>query len=180
MAFATVAAIASIAGTIVSTMGAYQQSKAARAQAEFDAAVARNNQIAAEQDVAAIRERGKIQEQEHRDRIAQSIGAARAQGGAGGFLIDGEADETNVLLQADIAEAGALDILNIRDQVELDARNRQLAALDFGAQASMADFEARSQSPLGAAAGTLLEGVSKSAGLFDKAGFFKSKTAKGP
>lgn len=172
--FASVAAVASIVGTAVSAYGAYQQSKAAQAQAEYNAAIARNNQIAAQQDAAAIEERGKIQEQEHRERIAQAIGAARAAGGAGGFVIDGEEDETNILLQADIAEAGELDILKIRDQVDLDVRNRLLAAADFGAQAAMSSFEARSQSPLFAATGTLLEGASRSAGLADKAGWFKS------
>lgn len=166
--WAAVAGVTSILGTAVSTLGAYQQSKAAQAQAEYNAAVARNNQIIAQQDADAIRERGKQQEADHRERIRQTIGAARAVQGATGFLADGQYDDTNAQLIGDLAEAGELDILRLRDSIELDARQKEIQAVNFQAEAGLQGLVASQQNPLMAAAGTLLEGAARTAGVMMK------------
>lgn len=167
---ATISAISTGVGTVVSVMGAYQQSQAAKAQAEYNAAVSRNNQIIAQQNAEAIRERGKEDEADHRRKIVQTIGAARAAAAGNGFLIDGSADDTNALLQADIAEAGELDILRIRDDVELRARQQEVQGVNFGAEAGLFSLQASQQKPLLAAGATLLEGAAKTAGAFSSLG----------
>jgi hypothetical protein len=165
---ATISAVATGASAVVSTIGAYQQSQAAKAQAEYKAAVSRNNQIIAQQNADAIRERGQVEEADHRRRIQQTIGSARAAAAGNGFLIDGSAEDTNALLQASIAEAGELDILRLRDDVELRAREQVLRGQQFGAEAALAQFEADQQSPFLAAGATLLEGAAATAGAFGK------------
>lgn len=154
-----------VAGTAVSAVGAYQQSKAAQAQAEYNAQVQRNNATIAQQNAEVIRARGEAQEDEHRRKIQQSIGAARAAAAGGGFLIDGSDQDTNILLQADIAEAGELDILRLRDDTELRAREQEIQGVNFGAQAGLFDAEASAQRPGMAAFGTLLEGAGRAAGI---------------
>lgn len=173
-AASTVALVATIASTAVGAMGAYQQSQAAKAQAEFQAAQARNNAIIARQDADAIKARGDVAEQDHRRKVAQAVGAARAAQGGSGLLVEGEEDDTNVLLTADIAEAGELDILRIRDAVDLRVRNKLLQADLAENQGLLFQSKADSESPFLAAAGTLLTGAAKAAGIADEAGLFGS------
>lgn len=163
-----------VAGTVVSSVGAYQQSKAAQAQAEYNAAVQRNNATIARQDADIIRARGEAEEAEHRRRIQQSIGAARAAQAGAGFLIDGDVDSTNNLLIGDLAAAGELDILRMRDDVELQARQREIQGVNFEAQAGLFDAEASAQRPGMAAFGTLLEGAGRAAGIAVSGGLGRS------
>jgi len=180
LASSTVAAISiatSVAGTAIGALGAYQQSKAAKAQAEYQAQVARNNATIAQQDKAALLERSKIAEQDHRQRIAQTISSARSAAAANGFLVDGDDDETNVLLTADLAEAGELDILRMRDETSLRARNLDVAAMNAESQAGLFQARADAESPLFAAGSTLLEGAARTAGAAYSSGMFSGSTS---
>jgi hypothetical protein len=163
-----IATIASAVGTGLSAIGAYQQSKATKSQMEYNAAIQRNNSITAQYDAEAIRERGKEEEADHRDRIRQTIGDARAGQAAGMFLIDDKKDSTNVQLIGDLAEAGELDILRLRDDVELRARAREIEASNFDSQAGLFDMSAAAQSPFLAGATTLLSGAAATAGVYAK------------
>ena len=169
---ATMAAI-SFAGTAISAVGAYQQQQAAansaRNQATYAAGVARNNAIIAGQNAADIRDRGAVAEADHRQRINQSKGSAKAVQASNGFLVDDTADSTNVQLVADLAEAGELDILRIHDNTEREARRAQIQGDQFTSDAGLLDMEAASQgggSALGFGA-TLLGGATKAYGVYN-------------
>ena len=168
MAITTAAAISiafSAVGTIASAAGAAQQARAARDQANFQAGVARNNSIIAQQNAADVRDRGKVEAQEHRDRIKQTKGAAIASEAASGFLVD-DPGSTNADLIADIAEAGELDVLRIRDNTEREARRAEVQGSNFKAQAGLFGMQASAQNPGLAGATTLLAGASRTAKLF--------------
>jgi len=115
--------------TLVSTAGAYQQQEvannniayqnavnrnaaiAARNDANFQAQVARNNAVIAQQNATAIRERGVVAEQNKKLAGIRVGGAVRARQAALGFLAADTEDSTNVGLFADIAAATQMDII---------------------------------------------------------------------
>tara|TARA_R110000787_G_scaffold114871_3_gene224740 strand:+ start:6374 stop:6940 length:567 start_codon:yes stop_codon:yes gene_type:complete len=152
--------------------GAYQQAQAQQEQAAYQAAVARNNAITAGRTATAIAERGKILEDEHRRKIKQTKGSAKTVQAAKGFLVDDTEDSTNVGLLADIAEIGELDILKIRDNVELERRQALIQGSNYQTQAGLFDAKAGSISPLMSGTSTLLAGAAdtlktaKTVGLF--------------
>ena len=147
-------------------MGAYQQSQAAQAQARYQAQVAENNRIIAQQNADRIRQNMDTAEDDQRQRIAQTKSSARAAMGATGFLVDDTEDSTFALIQQDIMEIGEYDILRLRDAYEQEARSAEIQGINYQAQAGLHRLEASSQSPFMAAAGSLLG----SAGKVAKAG----------
>lgn len=156
----TWAVVVSAVGVGMSAIGSYQQAQAAKSQANYQAQVAMNNSIIAQQNAADVRDRGKRDIEEHRDRIAQSKGAAKGDMASLGFLID-DPDSTNVKLLADIAEVGALDVLKMRDNTDREERRALIQGDQFVAQAGLYGLQASAQNPGAAAAGTLLSGASK-------------------
>ena len=151
----TIAAI----GVGMSGIGMAQQASAAKAQAQYQQQVAYNNSIIAQQNAADVRDRGKRDEEEHRDRVAQSKGAAKGDMASLGFLID-DPGSTNVDLLADIAEAGELDVLKLRDNSAREERRALLQGDQFVAQANLYGMQASAANPGMAAAGTLVSGAS--------------------
>ena len=155
----TTMAVMSIIGTGISAYGTYQQSQAAQAQARYQAQVARNNQIIAQPNAADVQHRGEAAEDEHRRRIHQTKGAAKAVQASHGFLVDDSVDSTNVQMVADLAEAGALDILRIRDNTEREKHRALVQGDQFAAEAGLFDLKASSGGGALAAVGTLLGGA---------------------
>ena len=151
----TIAAI----GVGVSGIGMAQRASAAKAQAQYQQQVAYNNSIIARQNAADAVDRGKRDEEEHRDRVGQSKGAAKGDMAALGFLID-DPDSTNVGMLASIAEAGELDIKKIQDATNREKRRALLQGDQFVAQAGLYGLQANAANPGAAAAGTLLSGAS--------------------
>ena len=159
----------SLIGTVVSTIGSMQQASAQQYQHEqrnvYQEQVNRNNAAIARADAEAVYERSQIEESDHRQRVHQTIGAARAVAAGRGFLID---QDTNQLLTNDIVQAGELDILRLRDDTALRQRQLEIEAQNFEAQGDLNAFAARSTvaSPLASGFGTLLEGAGRAAGVF--------------
>ena len=162
----TTMAVMSMVGTAVSAVGAYQQAQSAKGQARYQAAVARNNAIIAGQNAADVRDRGKVAEQDMRRRIKQTKGAAKATQAASGFLVDDTEDSTNVQMVADLAEAGELDILRIRDNTAREAHRAEVQGTQFTAEAGLFDLKGSSGGGIGAAAGTLLGGAASAAKIY--------------
>lgn len=82
MEIASIASLFQTIGTVVSVMGVLNQGQQAKQAAEYNAAVARNNAIAARQQAAA-----NAAAQERKSR--QQIGAMRAAYGASGVGLEG-------------------------------------------------------------------------------------------
>lgn len=129
-------AIAAI-GTAISIAGQVQQSRAAQAQASFQAAVARNNAIIAQRAAADARLRGKVEAGKQGLRTRQFIARQRvAQAGLGQTVDVGSALD----LTADAAAAGKLDELTIRGNAEREAIGFLTQAGSFTAEAQLAQL----------------------------------------
>ena len=163
-------ALSAVAGAIQ----AQQASKARQQQADYQAAVQRNNAIIQRQDADAIRKRGEVLEDDRRRLVQQVKGSARAVQASQGFLVDDVEGSTNVQLLADIAEQGELDVLRIADNTELEARRREIGAINSEAQAGLFDLKSDQESPLLAGTSTLLAGASKTFGVAKSLGVFKT------
>jgi hypothetical protein len=158
---AAVTAVAAVASAAVGTVGAYQQSQAAKAQARYQQQVAQNNAIIAQQNADRIRQQAEVAEDEQRERIAATKGAAKARLAANGLLVDDPGDTTASLFLQDIAEIGEYDILKLRDNYEQEARVAEIQGSNYQAQAGLFGLQAAAQSPGLAAAGSLLSSAGK-------------------
>ena len=158
---ATISAVSSVASVGFGVISAYQQSRAAQAQARYQAQVAQNNATIAQQNADRIRQNMEQAEDEQRERIGQTKSSARAAMGATGFLVDDTADSTFSLIQQDIMELGEYDVLKLRDNYEQEARSAEIQGINYQAQAGLNRLEASSYSPAMAAAGSLLGNAGK-------------------
>jgi hypothetical protein len=153
-------AIASIAssvlGTGISVMGQMQQAEAAANAANYQAAVARNNQILANQRAAQIDAEGKIAADKKRQDAARLAGRQRAVLAGNGVLVDvGSALD----ITSDTAAYGELDALNTKYNYDNQAYNARAQGVNFGSEAAMADYRASSSDATLAVAGSLLSGA---------------------
>ena len=155
-------------------MGAMQQSASnanarnqaahQRNQAAFLAAQSRNNAIIAQQNIDRIAAAGTTEEGRLRERIRQTSGSAAASLAANGLLVDDTEDSTAFLLRADIAEAGAQDIVSLRNTVADEKHSALLQKENFLAEAALNNINANAPalslaSPFATGAGLLLSGL---------------------
>lgn len=161
----TIGTIASLAGTGLSAYGMYTQSQAAKDQANYQAAVQRNNQLIANRQAEDILKRGTLEERQYRSKVAQ-IKADQIVGLAsqGVDITDG----TSVDLLADTAALGELDAQTIRSNAERAAYDARVQASNFGASAQLSSLSAKAQNPLVAGGGTLLSGLGQVASKWYK------------
>lgn len=157
----TIAAVAAIGSALVGSVGAYQQSQAAKSQAKYQQQVANNNATIAQQNATRIRQQSEVAEEEQRERVAATKGAANARLAANGLLVDDPGETTASLFLQDIAEIGEYDILKMRDNYEQEARVAEIQGVNYQAQAGLFGLQASAQSPGLAAAGSLLSSAGK-------------------
>ncbi len=150
-----VATAITIATTLASVAGQIQQSQAAQAQASFQAAVARNNQIIAQRHAEDARLRGEqataqISLREGRETAASALATRQliarqrvAQAGLGQTTDVGSALD----LTADTAAAGKLDTLTLRRNAAFERKvarnNAEREAIGFLTQGFNFEAEAR-------------------------------------
>ena len=168
-----IAAIAAVASTAVGTASAYQQSQAAKSQANYQSQVASNNATIAMQNAERLQQYGSIAEDEQRERLAQTKASARARL-ATGFLVDDTVGTTATDLQVGLAEAGTLDILKLADDYEQKIYAAKVQGVNFNAEANLAGLKASAQSPGFSVAGSLLGSAGKVYGAGKEAEWFKT------
>ena len=156
---------ATVASAAFSAYGQYQQSRAQQAQASYQAAVARNNAIIAQQNADDARDRGDRKKDAHKRALTQLRGRATVQQASNGFLVDDSVDSTNVMLIADLVEAGKLDELGIEGDTEREVRRAMIQGENYTAQAGLFSMQAADSSGLLGAAGTLLGGAAKASAI---------------
>jgi len=153
-----IASIASSAvGTVTTAAGAMQQGKAQAAAAEYQAGIARNNQIIAQRAAEDARKRGELNADLQRQRGRLLRGQQRAALAGAGVLVDtGSAGR----LIEDTAALSELDALTIQSNAEREALGFETQAMNFQGEADIARAlgkQAKTQS-LFKAGGTLLTG----------------------
>lgn len=155
----TLAAI-SIASTVASTgisiIGQGQQAAASRASYEYQAAVARNNQIIAERQAADSRARGAEAERQQRIKTQQLIGRQRAVLAGNGVVVD---EGSALDITTDTAGIGEQDALTVRANAEREALGYETQGMNFGAQAGLNSMSAANSSATLGQIGTALGGA---------------------
>jgi len=167
----TIAAIAGVASAGIGAAGAYQQSQAAKSQANYQSQVASTNATIAQQNAARLQQYGIISDGEQRKRIADTKAAARARLAANGLLVDDTVGTTATGLQVDLAEAGALDILKLQANYREQIQAAQVQGVNYQAEAGLASLKASQQNPGFALAGSLLSSAGSVYSAGKKAGW---------
>lgn len=159
--WATVGAVASVAGFGISAMSAMSQGQAASNAANYNAQVARNNAIIQQQNAEIARQQGEAEAAKQRRLSRLKLGQTRAAYGAAGVTIEGS--------PFDILDQEATDLILKEKEILYNAglaeRRYNIAA---NAEIGNVGLEtARGASALSAgytsAAGTLLSGAGKTA-----------------
>jgi hypothetical protein len=164
---ATVSLAGSVLSAGVGAFGALQSASAQSAAAKYQAQVAQNNQIIAQQNAAQAAQAGRSQAQAQDYANRARMGGIIAAEGASG--IDTGAGSSKEV-QASAAQLGRLDTANIMQRAMLQARQYNVQAMSEGAQAQLDTMQARQAQTAGlfSAAGSLLGGASSFADKWAK------------
>jgi len=139
---------------------AYQVAQSSKDAAEYNAAVARNNEIMANAEKLAEAERGANAELDQRRETRNLKGSQITQMAAAGLSL-GEGSAADILAGTDYM--GEVDALRVRDQ---SARNQWAInekGKGYAGEAAMQTAVGRAINPALSAAGTLLMGAPKAA-----------------
>lgn len=123
-----------IGSMIVSAAGAGMSAYSQMQSANYNAQVARNNQIMANQNASIVLQQGQQQEEAQRIKTGEMVSAIGAQEAASG-VNPNEGSPLNV--KASAAETGDLDALTIKYNANLQARNLKYQAAMYGSQAQL-------------------------------------------
>ena len=150
MAFAAAAVPYLVAASaVVSAASAVAQGQAQRAAMNYQAQVARNNQVIAGQYANIEIQKGQQLEAEKRLETGQQEGAIRAAAGASG-LDPNAAGSSPLRLQADTATLGEADAQVIRANAQRAAYGYDVQGLSYAGQASLDEMGATNAARAGA------------------------------
>ena len=165
-------------GTAVSAYGAIQQGQAAKASANYNAQIAENNRIIAEQNREYALRAGaaKAEQESLKGRVA--LGKIKAAQAASG--VSGESESFGDV-QVGAREANVLDVQNVLQRAQLEAYGFESQAANFEAESNLSRLEGANAAKAGkiGALGTLLSGAGglggqyatfKNAGMISGAG----------
>jgi hypothetical protein len=154
----------------VQAIGQIQQGKAAKARANYQAAVARNNQIIANRAAEDARRRGTLEANLQRQKSRQLVEQQRASIAGAGVLVDQDSALGTTIATAGLGE---LDALTIQSNAEREALQFEAQGVNFQTEAQLRTFEGEQavRSSYLKAGGTLLTGLGSVASkwyVFDK------------
>ena len=146
------------ASAAVGGVSAYQQSAAARDQANYQAGVERNNQTSANWAASDALERGARDEMQQRQKNRALKGEQATRLAANGLSLDSGAP---LAILEDTDYFGEADALAVRDNARREAWGYREQGRNSGAAAAMYSTQARAQNP-GLSAGLSLLGSAAS------------------
>lgn len=126
--------------------GAYKQSQARKDQAEYNRDVALTNKQIAEDNARDVELRGRQAVYDQRRAVARELGDVRAATAASGLVV-GEAGTTPQDMVQAMTEAGELDVMRLRNNIEREKRRAIVQATSYEAQAGQFDLQRQSESP---------------------------------
>ncbi len=144
-----------VASVGLSAYGAYSQSKSAKASAAYQRDVAKTNEKIAEQNARDVELRGRQAIYDQQRQVARSLSSVRAATTANNLEVGVAGTTPQDLVQA-MAEAGALDVMRLRNNVDREKRRAEIQGMNYAAQAGQFELERRSISPFRSA---LITGV---------------------
>lgn len=136
---ASLSLIGTVVGGITSFVGQMSSASAAASQANYQAQVARNNQVIADQNsrYAAAAGEGRAQSQSFKNRAV--AGAIEAGQGASGIDLGSPTLED---VRTSAATVGRLDTATIAQEAQLQSRGYSQQGVNYGAQAGLYDMQA--------------------------------------
>lgn len=157
---ATASLVLAGVATAMGAYGTYQQGQQQKAQAEYQAAVANNNAIIAERQAQDSLDRGRVEEQQHRLKVAQMKGTQRSALAASGVQVD---SGSALDVVADTAMMGEFDALTIRNNAEREAYAYRVQGSNYQAESGLYSLAGRNAARNGSfgAATTLLGGAAQ-------------------
>lgn len=138
-ALATVALVSTIVGGGAAVYSTYQSGQAAKAQAQYQAAVARNNEIMAKRLAEDARLRGDEEARKARKRAEQLAARQRAALAANGVAVD---EGSAIDLLGDTIQLGEAEAQTLRSNAEREALGYIMRAQGFAADSALADMTA--------------------------------------
>lgn len=129
-----IGAVATVASTALGVVGSVQQGKAAKAEAQYQAQVNRQNAKKAEMNAAQKRQEGIEESRLQRIRTLQKVGSQQAAMAANGIDIS---SGTALDIVEDTAAMGELDALTTRYNSETEAIAFEHQAANFENQANL-------------------------------------------
>lgn len=138
--FTLASTLVSFAGAGAQVAGQQQQAAASAAQAEYQAAILRNNQIRAEQLAQDAIERGRVEEAEQRRTTRRLISAQEAGFAGKGVQVN---VGTPLEVREETARLGELDALTIRNNAAREAAGFRAQGADFAGEATLLRAGAR-------------------------------------
>jgi hypothetical protein len=154
----TTIAIVAVAASAIGAFGQLQSGKAAEQAGNYNAAIARNNQIIAERQAEDSVKRGDVAADEQRRKTARIAGAQRAAFGSSGLAID---SPTSLDILGDTAAFGELDALTIKSNAQREAYGYRVQGMNYQAEEVMSRVRgknANAAAQIGAAS-TLIGGA---------------------
>lgn len=158
-----VAIASAVIGAATTAYAAHQQGQAQEAAANYQAAVARNNQMLADQAAADAIKRGEVEANLQRQRTAAFKGRQRTALAASGQVVDtGSALDVT----SDTDQIGKFEELRIRNNAAREALGYQTEGMNYAAQAGLNRIEASSARQAGriGAFSSLVSGAGSVAG----------------
>lgn len=143
----TIAIVTAASSAVVGGVSAYESGQAQRQAGEYQAAVARNNQVLAEQNAQAEEARGRVLEEAKRNETANRQSGIRAAAGASGLDVN---TGSPLRLQEDTALLGEQDALTVRNNAMRAAHGFRVQGMNYGAQAQLDMMTAENASRAGA------------------------------
>lgn len=146
-----------VVGAVMSAQAAKAQSQARQNEANYQSAVAKNNEVIAEDNAKEIEQEGVRKANKYRANVDRMIAAETlslvAQGGDIGF-------GSNVDLLADYAQQGESDAQTILDNSANEAYKMRVQGSQYSAQSTLYGMKASSENPLMAGTSSLLSDAS--------------------
>lgn len=164
-AIQTASAVVSTIGLAASVYGSYQQSKAKKAELKYKEAVENNKTIISQRQAADAIKRGKVEQDQHRQKVSALKGRQRSLLAGSGFQVN-EDDALDIL--ADTAEAGELDALTIKNNAARTAWGHEVNASNSTAQAGLYRSQGDAENPIFSAGTTLFSGTGSVADKWGK------------
>lgn len=125
---------------------AFNQAKGAKAQAAYNRDIAKMNEKIALDNMRDIEKRGRGDIFDQRRAVARELSNVRAATAGAGLVVN-EAGTTPQDLVRAMAEAGELDVLRLRNNIEREKRRASIEGANYAAQAGQFEAQRASISP---------------------------------
>jgi hypothetical protein len=130
----------------LSAAGAASQASAQRRSSAYSRDVALNNQKIAQDNARDVELRGRLSVYDQRRAVARQLGDIRVATAGAGLEVDVAGTTPQDMVQS-MVEAGELDVLRLRNNIDREVRRALIQGAEFEAQAGQFELQRQSYNP---------------------------------